>query len=270
MAEAKEQLPNATKHELASIIQKNAVAYVGWLILESTRPPNMMSQPLAAPGGGTNMDWLVVKHSLRCWTPEIIQTCETIDTHFRELCAQRGAIFRGVVGQPLYSCTRMKWFHEDGQPLAASDRVLSPQEEEHIVGLPCGRRAQMTPLLQLKTTPDCKWLCKECATEEEQHVSKAGSPLSRIFSVWPLIECSSPWQGTFIGQGTTVMRVRAVEFICEAPPHDWQWPSKPQMTNFSQMNVTKMMHCTSQRFIFKGFESEKLWASSQAYGPTVS
>ncbi len=264
--EAAEQLRGATRRQLEKVIEKNAMAYVARLILEDTRPP-WLQQPRADTG--TNFNWLVVKHTFLCWPAEVVKNLgEEVYNAFVEECDNRGARFLGVVAQPLYSCTRMKWFHEDGQPLAAG-----AETDEFSVCLPCGKRAAMTPLLQLKEYQKHRWVCEDCAPELGMCPQTLWDAPNRVFLAWPLVEkkrtslakevpSPSPWQGT-----VTPMKVKAIEFICEAPPNSWQWPTGALETLTQPLHATKIKGLNCTRFIFKGDNSSSLWASSQAFEP---
>ena len=107
-----------------------------------------------------------------------------------------------------------------GQPVAAKSK-------EPSLTLACGKRALMTPLLQLSESQPF-WRYEDCMVEETP-----GGPIFstvdhdfRVFQVWPLVNkrfgdmhvsCPSPWQSN-----VTLLKAGAVECFCGAPPPCWQ------------------------------------------------
>ena len=170
-------MQSATPSLLQKIINQNAMAYIGRLLLADACPPWQKRSVTPAPGGGTSFNWMVMKHTLLCWPSATIQKLgNDIFEALVSKCVKRHALFMGAVGQPLYSCTAMKWLDKDGQPLAA--------QTPDAVCVPCGKRAMMTPLMQLKASKKQQWMCHECAATPQQ-VSPSSS--TRILSIWPLV-----------------------------------------------------------------------------------
>ena len=210
------------------------MAYVGRIVLEDTLPPWRHDLVTPAPGGGTNFNWMAMKHTLLCWHKDKVAE---FGIHVHEAllgeCVKRGALFMGAVGQPLYSCTAMKWLDKDGQPLAA--------QTPDAVCVPCGKRAMMTPLMQLKASKKQQWMCHECAATPQQ-VSPSSS--TRILSIWPLVlkkkesvaqvlQARPPWQSA-----VTPLKVKELEFICEPPPTNWTW--SPPVGDILEMHSTTL------------------------------
>ena len=224
-------------------------------------PPWQKRSVTPAPGGGTNFNWMVMKHTLLCWPSATIQKLgNDIFEALLNKCAKRNAHFMGAVGQPLYSCTVMKWLDKDGQPLAA--------QTPDAVCLPCGKRAMMTPLMQLKASKKQQWMCHECAATPQQ-VSPSSS--TRILSIWPLVlkkkealgtpfQAPPPWQSA-----VTPPKVKELEFICEPPPTNWKW--SPPVDDILEMHSTTLNIVGIQRFVFKGESSANLWTSSAPFDP---
>ena len=237
------------------------MAYVGRVLLEDAYPPWRKGRVTPSPGGGTGFNWMVMKHTLLCWPVDTIAKFgHDINAALVDECVKRDALFMGAVGQPLYSCTAMKWLDKDGQPLAA--------QTPDAVCVPCGKRAMMTPLMQLKASKKQQWMCHECAKLPQQ-VSTSAS--TRILSIWPLVlnkkeslststPDNTPWQST-----VTPLKVKELEFICETPPTNWKW--SPLVDDIPEMHSTTLNIVGIQRFVFKGENSSNLWTSSAPFDP---
>ena len=265
------QLKEYIDKQLYNLITKNAVAYLGQIVITGLAPPHKESQPLAAPGsgGGTSFSWLVSKHTMLCWPKTTVQQFgQRVVDIFEGLCQRRGAIFNGLVGVPLFCCGNVKHFStRNGQPLAAGSR-------EPSFTLPCGKRALMTPLLKLNESRKC-WRCENCVQKENPDANTIDSDF-RVFQVWPLVKKvsrtmdridSSPWQTK-----ATMLKAGNVEIMCGAPPPKWQWPNEQRHFEIPDMNYT--MHLKQvlkismeTRFRFEDVDSEFLWRSAERYEP---
>ena len=110
------------------------MAYVARVLLEDIYPPWRQGRVTPAPGGGTNFNWMAMKHAMLCWHKDQVAH---LGIHVHEAllteCVPRHAFFMGAVALPLYSCTAMKWIDKDGQPLAAQtpDAVCSMWQTCH-------------------------------------------------------------------------------------------------------------------------------------------
>ena len=220
-------------------------------------PPWQKRSVTPAPGGGTSFNWMVMKHTLLCWPSATIQKLgNDIFEALLNKCAKRNAHFMGAVGQPLYSCTAMKWLDKDGQPLAA--------QTPDAVCLPCGKRAMMTPLMQLKEVKKQQWMCRECAMLPQQVPTSASTC---ILSIWPLVlkQKESPSPNTPWQSAVTPLRVKELEFVCEPPPKEWTW--SPPVHDIPEMRSTPLDIEGFERFVFKGDSSANLWTSSEPFDP---
>ena len=265
MYEDQDKLRDLTRKQLYNLLTKNAMAYLGNIVIKGLAPPHLKSQPLAAPGsrGGTGFHWLVSKHTMLCWPIETVQKFwKDVMDIFEDLCWRREAIFNGLVVVPTFCCGNVKHFSlNSGQPLAAGS-------DEPFFESPCGKRALMTPLLKLNESQPF-WRCEDCV--EENPSSSTVAHECRVLQVWPLVnKCfgelhvprPSPWQSN-----VTVLKTGNVEFLCGPPPQSWQWPNQPPQIDVRQMDI-KSAPCMKKRFCFKGTDSEILWESSERYEPT--
>ena len=160
----------------------------------------------------------------------------------------------------------MKFVHRsNGQPLAAEDLDNNGNPKVDAVALPCGKRALMTPCLTLPENSK-RWLRASCAKISQPEANSHAA--DRTILVWPLIEAQ---KGRLI-----VVRSKKppVEFIVQAPPYEWQWPSislargggmEKRSQPLAASSTVEMGNTT--RLVFHKENSDQLWSTAERYSP---
>ena len=169
----------------------------------------------------------------------------------RASCEEKCMWFGGVVGQPAYVCTAN---------IAAAGSQYAP----------CGRRAIMSPLMNL--TSDRWRCCAHAALPEPTQQSEDETFAHRVILVWPLV-ASQHHKQKFL----TPLRCVAQEILLHPPHKHWLWPSTSEHTSppalgsgagsaeATMLRGSRRSEVT--RWMFNAQASDRAWLAAQKYDP---